>query len=99
MHLKSLSVLLAALALSACENPAAYHDGEAERRAMAPLPQPVKMVADTGFCRNVAHQDSDSNFDAQTQERLYEASFRQCMAIYGPPDLRLADLDTSDAGY
>ena len=90
--------LMAAMALSGCSDPAAYHVGEAERQAMAPLTVTAQPAADAGFCRNVAHQDA-AGLEAGTGNRFYKVSFVQCMAAFGPPALRLADLATGDAGY
>jgi hypothetical protein len=91
--------MLAALALSGCSDPAAYHPGEAEKRAMAPLPAPVKRFADAEFCRGVAHQQVPASFDAPSRDNLYAIGFRQCMMVFGPPNLRLADLGSSETSY
>lgn len=95
----AIPVLMTALSLSACSDPAAYHLGEAEARAMQPPPPPVKQVADADFCRGVASQSTGADFDSSSRARLYRASYRQCMVVFGPPALRLADLGGGDAGY
>ena len=103
MHAKRFAIpvlMAAAFALSACSDPAAYHMGEAERQAMPPPPvAPIHRVADADFCCGVAHKDTGGYFDAQTQARLYNANYRQCMTVFGPPALRLAALGGGDAGY
>lgn len=95
----AVPVLTAALALSACSDPAAYHVGEAEARAMEAPPPPVKRVADAEFCHDVATQNIAASFDAPSRARLYTVNYRQCMAVFGPPALRLADLGGGNAGY
>ena len=91
--------MAAALALAACSDGTSYHVGDAERRAMAPLAAPVKLTADVDFCRDVASQNVTSDFDDRSRARLYAVNFRQCMTVFGPPPLRLANLDAGDTGY
>jgi hypothetical protein len=102
MHAKRFAIaalMAAAPVLSACSDPAAYHVGEAERRAMEAPPPPVKRVADIDFCRGVAHQTVNEGFDDSSRARLYAVNYRQCMVIFGPPTLRLADLGGGGTGY
>jgi hypothetical protein len=52
-----------------------------------PAAQPVAMAAppDSGFCEAVAKKDATADgFDAATQNRVYQQSFRQCAALFGP---------------
>ena len=60
-----------------------------------PMPvQPVPAQAaapDTSFCEAVAKQDATSDgFDAPTQSRVFQRSFRQCVAMFGVGDPRAA---------
>jgi hypothetical protein len=46
-------------------------------------PAAPALPENAGFCRGVATQDATSNgFDQATQQRVYQRSFAQCVAIY-----------------
>jgi hypothetical protein len=60
--------------------------------AAAPAPQPEATAAtaptqtlppNAEFCKNVATEDATRNgFDPATQQRVFQRSFTQCVAIY-----------------
>jgi hypothetical protein len=98
MRAKLFLIPVLLIPLAACSNSAAYHVGEAERHAMEVPPTPVKQFVDAGFCHNVA-TNGIAYFDASTQERISNVTFAQCMVVFGPPDLRLADLNIHNDRY
>lgn len=54
----------------------------ADQAATTAAAGPV-LPANDGFCRGVAAQDATSNgFDQATQQRVYQRSYAQCVAIY-----------------
>ncbi len=84
------------LALSGCTSAdwdhAMTYTGLAEEPSVAaapvpaPAPRPVAAAAapDTGFCQAVAKQDAGQDgFDAATQQRVFQRSFQQCVALFG----------------
>lgn len=95
----AVPVLMAVLALSGCSDSGTYRVGDAEARAMQPPPSEVKRVADAGFCSDVAHQAVDAGFDDASRAHLYNVNYRQCLAVFGPPAMRLALSGGGDSGY
>ena len=54
----------------------------AEAEAAAAPAAPV-LPANADFCKNVAAEDATRNgFDPATQQRVFQRSFQQCVAIY-----------------
>jgi hypothetical protein len=52
-------------------------------QAVAGEPAAPELPDNAGFCRGVATQDATTNgFDQATQQRVYQRSFAQCVAIY-----------------
>ena len=57
----------------------------AVQAAVAVAPEPAGAVppSNVDFCRNVATEDATRNgFDRATQQRVFQRSFQQCVAIY-----------------
>ena len=51
--------------------------------AAAAAPASPTESGGTDFCRNVAMEDATSNgFDKETQQRVFQRSYQQCVAIY-----------------
>jgi hypothetical protein len=50
---------------------------------VAPAAAAEAAPSNTDFCRNVATQDATRNdFDQATQQRVFQRSYAQCVAIY-----------------
>ena len=47
----------------------------------------------------MASQNAGADYDPNSRARLYRVNYRQCMAVFGPPALRLAGLGGDDSTY
>jgi hypothetical protein len=56
---------------------------EAQAATAAPAAAAAAEPSNADFCRNVATQDATRNdFDQATQQRVFQRSYAQCVAIY-----------------
>lgn len=96
--MKKTAPLILCLLLAGCSdsdwNRLLNYGGTEEEAAVVPVtsvsqataaaePAAPALPANTDFCRGVATQDATTNgFDQATQQRVYQRSFAQCLAIY-----------------